>query len=140
MLFRSKANVQEVFISIPNFDQLLIEKSIQVINSQHIFYCGIDYITYMFSLFNYRCNVQLSCGEHLKSNMFHFVLDPTLSSTSIPQMDTTLYKEIYVNKIQKIKEQIEQAVLATEAFIKQANGAAAKKVIVVPGRLINIVA
>ena len=37
------------------------------------------------------------------------------------------------------KEQIEQAALATEAFIKQANGAAPKKVIVVPGRLINIV-
>jgi leucyl-tRNA synthetase len=37
------------------------------------------------------------------------------------------------------KEQIEQAALATEAFIKQANGAAAKKVIVVPGRLVNIV-
>lgn len=37
------------------------------------------------------------------------------------------------------KEQIEQAALAKEAFIKQANGAAPKKVIVVPGRLVNIV-
>ncbi len=37
------------------------------------------------------------------------------------------------------KEQIEQAALATDAFIKQANGSAAKKVIVVPGRLVNIV-
>jgi len=37
------------------------------------------------------------------------------------------------------KEQIEQAALATDAFIKQANGAAAKKIIVVPGRLVNIV-
>ncbi len=37
------------------------------------------------------------------------------------------------------KEQIEQAALATEAFTKQANGAAAKKVIVVPGRLVNVV-
>ena len=37
------------------------------------------------------------------------------------------------------KEQLEQAALATEAFIKQANGAAPKKVIVVPGRLVNIV-
>lgn len=37
------------------------------------------------------------------------------------------------------KEQIEQAALATEAFVKQANGAVAKKVIVVPGRLVNIV-
>ena len=37
------------------------------------------------------------------------------------------------------QEQIEQAALATEAFVKQANGASAKKVIVVPGRLVNIV-
>jgi leucyl-tRNA synthetase len=37
------------------------------------------------------------------------------------------------------KEQIEQAAVSTEAFIKQANGAAPKKVIVVPGRLVNIV-
>jgi leucyl-tRNA synthetase len=37
------------------------------------------------------------------------------------------------------KAQIEQAALATEAFVKQANGAAPKKVIVVPGRLVNLV-
>ena len=37
------------------------------------------------------------------------------------------------------KATIEAAALATEVFIKQANGQAAKKVIVVPGRLVNIV-
>jgi len=37
------------------------------------------------------------------------------------------------------KAQIEAAALASEAFIKQAEGAAPKKVIVVPGRLVNIV-
>ena len=35
--------------------------------------------------------------------------------------------------------QIEAAALAHEAFVKQAAGAAPKKVIVVPGRLVNIV-
>ena len=34
---------------------------------------------------------------------------------------------------------IEAAALATDAFIKQAAGAAPKKVVIVPGRLINIV-
>ena len=38
------------------------------------------------------------------------------------------------------KAQIEQSALASEAFAKAANGAAAKKVIVVPGRLVNVVA
>ena len=37
------------------------------------------------------------------------------------------------------KAAIEVAALATEAFIRQAAGAPAKKVIVVPGRLVNIV-
>ena len=37
------------------------------------------------------------------------------------------------------KEQIEKAALATEIFIKQSDGAAPKKIIVVPGRLVNIV-
>ena len=37
------------------------------------------------------------------------------------------------------KAEIEQAAIQTEAFQKQANGAAPKKIIVVPGRLVNIV-
>ncbi len=37
------------------------------------------------------------------------------------------------------KAQIEAAALASEAFVKQAEGAAPKKVIVVPGRLVNVV-
>jgi leucyl-tRNA synthetase len=37
------------------------------------------------------------------------------------------------------KAAIEAAALASEAFIKQANGATPKKVVVVPGRLVNIV-
>jgi leucyl-tRNA synthetase len=37
------------------------------------------------------------------------------------------------------KEAIEKIALENEAFIKQANGASAKKVVVVPGRLVNIV-
>jgi leucyl-tRNA synthetase len=37
------------------------------------------------------------------------------------------------------KDAIEKAALSSEAFIKQAGGAAPKKVIVVPGRLVNVV-
>ncbi|MEI7785199.1 MAG: class I tRNA ligase family protein, partial [Betaproteobacteria bacterium] len=37
------------------------------------------------------------------------------------------------------KAQIEAAALASEAFVKQAAGAAPKKIIVVPGRLVNVV-
>jgi hypothetical protein len=41
--------------------------------------------------------------------------------------------------VQQYKAQIEAAALANEAFVKQAAGAAPKKVIVVPGRLVNVV-
>ena len=37
------------------------------------------------------------------------------------------------------KAEIEAAALASDAFVKQADGAAAKKVVVVPGRLVNVV-
>jgi leucyl-tRNA synthetase len=37
------------------------------------------------------------------------------------------------------KTAIEQAALASEAFQKQSQGAAPKKIIVVPGRLVNLV-
>jgi len=37
------------------------------------------------------------------------------------------------------KAQMEQIALASEAFAKAANGAVARKVIVVPGRLVNVV-
>ena len=37
------------------------------------------------------------------------------------------------------KAEIERAALASEAFVKQAAGAAPKKVVVVPGRLVNVV-
>ena len=37
------------------------------------------------------------------------------------------------------REEIERAALANEVFVKLANGAAPKKVIVVPGRLVNLV-
>jgi leucyl-tRNA synthetase len=40
---------------------------------------------------------------------------------------------------QASKADIEQAALNNEAFIKQANGAAPTKIIVVPGRLVNLV-
>jgi leucyl-tRNA synthetase len=37
------------------------------------------------------------------------------------------------------KASIEAAALASEAFLKQADGAPPKKVVVVPGRLVNVV-
>ena len=99
-----KAEVSEVFISIPNFDILLNEKSLIMIHSQHIFYCGYEYISYMFSLFNYRCDTFFSYNGNFKSYMFKFVLDNTISSKPVPSTNIKLYKDIYVSKIKHIQD------------------------------------
>ena len=53
-------------------------------------------------------------------------------------MGKDYYKVLGVEK-NASKEDIEQVALSSEAFLKQANGATPKKVIVVPGRLVNLV-
>lgn len=99
-----KANVSEIFISIPNFEKLLEDKSSLLINSQHIYYCGYDYIIYMFSLFNYTCKKHVFYNGNIKSNMFRFSLADRISNKpKMPSTDIQLYKEIYVNNLDFIK-------------------------------------
>ena len=97
------ANVSEVFISIPNFDDLLKEQSALLIYSQHIFFCGKEYITYIFSLFNYRCEEFFAYEGNVKSYMFKFVLDLTIPPNPTPSTNIQLYKNIYVKKVQDIQ-------------------------------------
>jgi len=96
------AGVQNVFISIPNFDMLIQEKSLLTINSQHTFFCGFDYIIYMFSLYNYTCEISYIYDGNIKSSMFKFVLEPATLPKSIPSMDIQLYRAIYVDKVQHL--------------------------------------
>jgi hypothetical protein len=98
-----RGNISEVFISIPNFDLLLKDKSLLMIHSQHTFYCGIDYITYMFSLYNYECEKYIFYEGPFKSIMLKFVLSENMSKSNIPSTEISLYKNIYINKILEIK-------------------------------------
>jgi len=98
-----KSQVLSVFISIPNFDLLLKEKSQLIINSQHTFYCGFEYIIYMFSLYNYKCeNFSIYEGP-LKSIMFKFVLDLSILEKVLPSTNIELFKDIYVDKVSYIE-------------------------------------
>jgi len=96
-------NVEEVFISIPNFDLLLKEGSLNLINSQHTFYCGLDYIIYMFSLFNYKCEKYIFYEGAVKSVMFKFVIVNSIKKINLPTTEISLYNNIYKNKIYEIK-------------------------------------
>jgi hypothetical protein len=91
--------VLSVFISIPNFDLLLKEKSIIMLHSQHTFYCGLDYIIYIFSLYNYKCENYFLYNGNFKSIMFKFVLDYSSGKVLLPSTDLQLIKELYIDKV-----------------------------------------
>jgi hypothetical protein len=98
-----KNSVSTVFISIPNFDFLLKEESISIIHSQHTFFCGLDYILYMFSLHKYKCENYITYQGNFKSYMLKFVLDESIVPLFMPSTDVRLYKNIYENKIDYYK-------------------------------------
>jgi len=77
--------VNTIFISIPNFNNLVEMNDIQTINSQHTFYCGYDHIVYMFSLYGYRCSAFDTYINH--TSMFKFVIDESMEPTSRPSVD-----------------------------------------------------
>ena len=97
-----KARVSSIFITIPDFNGLLEDKSPLIINSQHTFYCGVDYIVYIMSLYNYKCESSFLYNISPKSSMFKFVLNTTTMPTSIPSTNIQLFKDIYIDKIQSM--------------------------------------
>ena len=60
------------------------------------------------------------------------------SGRHVSQMANVAQRELVLDT-KADKAAIEAAALASEAFVKAANGAAPKKVVVVPGRLVNVV-
>jgi hypothetical protein len=96
--------VSTVFISIPNFDSQLKDKSLLIINSQHTFHCGSDYIIYIFSLFNYKCEISYNYNGSCISSMFKFILDNNIGPVKFPSTDIQLYKDIYVDKVNNIQK------------------------------------
>jgi 2-polyprenyl-3-methyl-5-hydroxy-6-metoxy-1,4-benzoquinol methylase len=98
-----KCCVKNIFITIPNYDSLLEEKSNILIYSQHTFYCGYKYMMYMFSLYNYTCEKYIMYDTPPKSTMFKFVLSENTILQSVPDTNIDLYKYIFFEKINNIK-------------------------------------
>ena len=98
-----KSNVSTVFISIPDFESLLTDKSICILNSQHTFFCSDAHIKWLFSQYNYRCNEYYRYGGCFKSCMYKFTLEAgTVDSVIVPH-PISLFKEIYVDKVSYIR-------------------------------------
>ncbi len=100
-----KNKVQEIFISIPDFDSQLRSKNVNLINRQHIFYCGIHHINKIFSKYNYKCNAYLNNAN--QSCMFMFVFESDYYTLNFPLQDTVSSQVIrlfdeFKSKINKI--------------------------------------
>ena len=99
----SKAKVNEVFISNPNFDHFLDTNNITTIYSQHTFYCGFDHLIYMFSLYKYRCEAFYRHNGVVKSLMFKFAYDPLVLPKALPYIHKDIFTNLYVKRINHIK-------------------------------------
>lgn len=74
--------VETLFVSIPNFNNQLESGDLNTINAQHTFYCAYEYILYMFSLYNYRCQAFDTYINN--SSMFKFTRDSTVCRLNMP--------------------------------------------------------
>jgi hypothetical protein len=99
----SKSNVKSVFISIPNFEALLKDRSSLIIHSQHTFYCGVDYIEYMFSLHGYSMTHVYQYDGPCKSVMIKFELNNAVPR-AMPSTDIAEFKDIYIDKVSSIRK------------------------------------
>jgi len=88
-----KHDVETVYISIPDFEALLDQGYITLLTTQHTFYCGFDYICYLFSLYGYTNEIHSSFEEH--STMFKFV------KSSITPLPKPMSQSI-ISRVQKI--------------------------------------
>jgi hypothetical protein len=107
-----EGNVTSVFISIPNFDELVLQKSISTINAYHSFFCGIDYITYLFSIHQYRSNDIFFYNGNFKSIMIHFLLDESITFHTIPE-----YNISYFNFIVERSTEIKNSIIPERTYI-----------------------
>jgi hypothetical protein len=102
-----KNSVQTLFISIPNFDKLLDDKSIILLHSQHTFFCGKKYIDYLCGKHGYFCEAFFEYNGSFKSHMLKYSLgSPHLT---FPTTDISLYKNIYQHKMMSFSSKIVKA-------------------------------
>ena len=93
----------------------------------------------------------MSLIPYALARRFLFGLDPetahelTMASlartqgTPLPTHGTRVVTATPVSPVRRSTAAIEKVALASEAYLKQTGGAKPKKVIVVPGRLVNVV-
>lgn len=95
------AKVKNLFIAIPNFERLLEKGSLEMINSQHTFYCGLDHINYLLGTHGYRSRRVLTYDGPVESYMIHYSFD-LIEKIAMPRCDYFALYELYVGKVGRL--------------------------------------
>lgn len=106
----ASANVQEVFLSIPNMEVSLRNSSLSFLHVEHTYYIDRELLEMMFQKHNYVCKNKMEFRDH--SFFFHFVL-----STASPTF--TLQEECVENRKQMFHKYFKQRDLLYDKYIIQ---------------------
>jgi 2-polyprenyl-3-methyl-5-hydroxy-6-metoxy-1,4-benzoquinol methylase len=98
----SNFNVQNVFISIPDMDNLTLNGDLNNLNILHTFYINTQYITYLFSIFGY--DLKKIENYNKNSNFYYFKKEQNINIPSYINLELPIQqKQFYDNNIQIIK-------------------------------------
>ena len=92
----SDTNVQNVFISIPDMDNLTINGDINNLNILHTFYLNTQYIANLFSMYGYNIKKIENYDSH--SNFYHFKKENAISAFSYKNLELPIKQKLFYEK------------------------------------------
>jgi hypothetical protein len=98
----SDTNIQNVFISIPDMDNLTINGDINNLNILHTFYVNTQYIVYLFGTYGFDIKKIVNCDNH--SNFYHFKKETVMNLISCGNLELPIKQKLFYEKnIETIK-------------------------------------
>lgn len=98
----AKSTVEEVFISIPNFNKLRDKQTCSIIYSQHTFYCGQEHIEYLFAKHGFTMANSFEYDGPMQSFMCVFKRSTESLSPKYPSLNVDVWTQLYHDKIDLI--------------------------------------
>jgi hypothetical protein len=98
----SLSNIQNIFISIPDMDNLTLTGDLNNLNILHTFYINTQYIAYLFS--NYGFNIQKFENYNKNSNFYYFKRENISIIYPFKNLELSIQQKIFYEKnIENIK-------------------------------------
>lgn len=108
----SNCNVKQVIVSIPNMEELLLNKNLNTLHFEHTYYIDKSYITWLFKKNGYNCNNIYMFKNH--SFFFYFIKNNDKCNTDIS--NNTLLVEQF-NKLFEVRQSITKINIKENSFI-----------------------